>query len=185
MWSMTCSMDYYIITTVSYICYCKCAYLCTVMWCHWVIHMTALYMFPEMIFIIISLKCPSATTAAQIGHWTHNGLSNRSADPNTFLTAALSSKNFLSSHDVSSFLTWLLSSFPSGHGATSALVDWETGEVLHHVSFKLRRISSRIASSLDVFGGAWMNTPLQSFSYHVQHIFDILLWNIWYCWWTG
>ena len=65
---------------------------------------------------------------------------------------------------MSSFLTWPASCCPSGHGATIALVEWETEQVLHHVSFKLRRISSRIASSLDFFGSPWMNTPLQSFS---------------------
>ena len=50
--------------------------------------------------IMMSLKWPSDTTAAQIGHCTNNGFRRKSADPYTFLTFALLSKNFLSSQAV-------------------------------------------------------------------------------------
>ena len=150
----------------------------SVAWCHWVIQMTALYILLEMIFLYHNIievsKCHNSSTDWALN--TH-GLSNRSADPNTFFTEALLSKNFLSSHDVSTFLSWLLSCCPSGHGATTALVEWETGQVLHHVSFKLRRISSRIASFLDFFGSAWMNTPLQSFSIIMSSTF-LTFWSL-------
>ena len=106
MWSMTCSIDYYIITSVSCINYCKCAYLCSVMSLG----------YPHDCSLYASRNDLSVTTQSQQQHrlgiaGTHNGLSNRSADPNTFLTAALLSKN------------WLLSCCPSGHDATPALVE--------------------------------------------------------------
>ena len=50
--------------------------------------------------IMMSLRWPSDTTAAQIGHCTKNGFRRKSADPYTFLTFALLSKNFLSSQAV-------------------------------------------------------------------------------------
>ena len=56
--------------------------------------------------IMMSLKWPSDTTAAQIGHCTNNGFRSKSADPYTFLTFALLSKNFLSSQAVKSFLSY-------------------------------------------------------------------------------
>ena len=69
--------------------------------------------------IMMSLKWPSDTTAAQIGHCTNNGFRSKSADPYTFLTFALLSKNFLSSQAVKSFLSWSGSS--SGHAESATL----------------------------------------------------------------
>lgn len=74
------------------------------MWCHWVSTWPLFICCRKWSFFIMSLKCPSATTTARIGHWAHNGFSDRSVDPNTFLAVALLLKNFLNSCVVSSFL---------------------------------------------------------------------------------
>ena len=105
---------------------------------------------------------PVDTTAVQIGHCTNNGFGSKSADPYTFLTFALLSKNFLSSQAVKSFLSW--SGSPSGHAESATLNVWEMGQFLHWLFIRCSVTSSRIASSLDPFESPYIYTLLHSLS---------------------